>query len=88
MLKINAFHRIYVFFSDDIENQMYLSNPQRNQINNQDLPKSIINLTLMNFATNLPEQPTFNDSKFKQTMRENLKFIRGLFYLTKKIFML
>ena len=42
----------------------------------------------MNFATNLPEQPTFNDSKFKQTMRENLKFIRGLFYLTKKIFML
>ncbi len=35
MLKIIAFHRIYMFFDDDIENQLYLSNPQRNQIINQ-----------------------------------------------------
>ena len=51
-------------------------------------PQIYHKLKLMNFATNLPEQPTFNDSKFKQTLRENLKFIKGLFYLTKKIFML
>ena len=42
----------------------------------------------MNFATNLPEQPTFNESKFKETLRENLQFFKGLMYLTKKIFML
>ncbi|GAA4295572.1 hypothetical protein GCM10023163_14930 [Aestuariibaculum suncheonense] len=67
---------------------MHLSNPQRNQIINQDLPKSIINLTLMNFATNLPDQPTMTESKFKETMRENLRFLKSLFYLTKKVFML
>ncbi|CAH8282760.1 hypothetical protein EV196_101614 [Mariniflexile fucanivorans] len=42
----------------------------------------------MNFATNLPEQPTFNESKFKETVRENLQFLKSLMYLTKKIFML
>lgn len=36
---------------------------------------------------NLPEQPT-NESKFKETLRENLQFFRGLMYLTKKVFML
>lgn len=42
----------------------------------------------MNFATNLPEQPTFNESKFKETLRENLRFLKSLLYLTKKVFML
>lgn len=42
----------------------------------------------MSFATNLPEQPTINESKFKETLRENLRFIKSLAYLTKKIFML
>lgn len=42
----------------------------------------------MNFATNLPEQPIFNESKFKETLRENLRFLKSLLYLTKKIFML
>lgn len=42
----------------------------------------------MNLATNLPEQPTFTESKFKETLRENLRFIKSLLYLTKKIFML
>ena len=39
-------------------------------------------------ATNLPEQPTKEDSKFKETLNRNLQFVRGVFYLTKKIFML
>lgn len=42
----------------------------------------------MNLTTNLPEQPTMNESKFKETLRENLHFIKSLVYLTKKIFML
>lgn len=42
----------------------------------------------MNFATNLHEQPTLNDSKFKETLRSNLRFIKSLLYLTKKLFML
>lgn len=42
----------------------------------------------MNFATNLPEQPTINESKFKETLRTNLKFLKSLLYLTKKLFML
>jgi hypothetical protein len=42
----------------------------------------------MNFATNLSEQPTNTDSKFKETLRENLRFLKSLMYLTKKIFML
>ena len=42
----------------------------------------------MNFATNLPEQPTLNESKFKETLRENLEFLKSLLYLIKKLFML
>ena len=42
----------------------------------------------MNIATNLPEQPTNDQSKFKETLKENLEFLRSLAYLTKKIFML
>ena len=46
---------------------------------------------------NLPElptlerklpQPTFNESKLKETLSENLRFIKSLCYLTKKVFML
>lgn len=42
----------------------------------------------MNLASNLPEQPTFNQSKFQETLRENVRFLKSLLYLTKKIFML
>ncbi len=42
----------------------------------------------MKFATNLPEQPTLNESKLKETIKENLRFLKSLAYLTKKIFML
>ena len=42
----------------------------------------------MNIATNLPELPTNNESKFKETVRENIQFMKSLLYLTKKIFML
>lgn len=39
-------------------------------------------------ATNLPEQPTKRDSKFKETLHEQMRFIKSFLYLTKKIFML
>lgn len=42
----------------------------------------------MNIASNLPELPTDEESKFKETVNENLQFFRSLYYLTKKIFML
>ncbi len=42
----------------------------------------------MNIATNLPEPPTHDESKFKETLKENLEFLKSLAYLTKKIFML
>lgn len=42
----------------------------------------------MNFATNLHEQPTIKESKFRETLQQNLKFFKSLVYLTKKIFML
>jgi hypothetical protein len=42
----------------------------------------------MNVATNLPELPTDNESKFKETLKENLQFLKSLVYLTKKLFML
>ena len=32
------------------------------------------NLTLMNFAPNLPEQPTFKMSKFQESLQGNLSF--------------
>ena len=35
----------------------------------------------MNIATNLPELPTNNnESKFKETIKENLQFVKKLFY--------
>jgi len=40
----------------------------------------------MNFAPNLPEQPT--TSKFQETIKEHLRFFKGLLYLTKKLLML
>lgn len=42
----------------------------------------------MNIATNLPEQPINGGSKFKETIRENLRFLKSVLYLTKKIFTL
>lgn len=42
----------------------------------------------MKFATNLPEQPTNTESKFRETLRENLQFLKSLLYITKKVFML
>lgn len=38
--------------------------------------------------SNLPEQPTSNISKIKASFRDNLQFLRGVLYLTKKVFML
>lgn len=39
--------------------------------------------------SNLPEQqPSFSESKLKETLQENLRFVKSLVYLTKKIFML
>ena len=38
--------------------------------------------------SNLPEQSTFKESKLKETLEENLRFLKSLMYLTKKIFML
>tara|TARA_R110002050_G_scaffold293182_1_gene449404 strand:+ start:76740 stop:76946 length:207 start_codon:yes stop_codon:yes gene_type:complete len=65
-----------------------ISSPQINQVKLIDFPKSTINFTLMNIAANLPEQPTNGESKFKETVKENLQFLKSLVYLTKKIFML
>jgi hypothetical protein len=42
----------------------------------------------MNYAANLPELPTNSESKFKETLRQNLRFIKSLLYITKKLFML
>jgi len=42
----------------------------------------------MNFATNLPERPTNDDSKFRETVKNNIQFFKSLVYLTKKVFML
>ncbi len=42
----------------------------------------------MNIASNLPELPTNNESKFKETLKNNFQFLKSLVYLTKKIFML
>ncbi len=88
MLKVITFHRFFYVFNRYIENLFHISSPQINQTKLIDFPRSTINLRLMNLATNLPEEPTFNDSKFKETMRENLRFIKSLMYLTKKLFML
>ena len=42
----------------------------------------------MIIASNLPELPTNDKSRFKETLKENLQFLKSLGYLTKKIFML
>lgn len=42
----------------------------------------------MNYAANLPELPTNDEGKFKETLRENLRFVKSLLYITKKLFML
>jgi hypothetical protein len=42
----------------------------------------------MNVTTNLPEQPTNTDSKFRETLREQVRFLKSLLYITKKVFML
>ncbi len=39
-------------------------------------------------ATDLSEQPTKRESKFKETLSEQIRFVKGFLYLTKKIFML
>ncbi len=39
-------------------------------------------------SPNLPEQPTKNESKLKETLQDNLRFIKSLLYVTKKVFML
>jgi len=38
--------------------------------------------------SNLPEQIKLNESKLKETLRENLRFLKSLLYLTRKVFML
>lgn len=35
-----------------------------------------------------PPQPTFTESRYKERLQDNLRFMKGLFYLTKKVFML
>jgi len=42
----------------------------------------------MNFAPNLPEQPTNYESKLYSSVQNTGRFIKSLMYLTKKIFML
>ena len=42
----------------------------------------------MSIVTNLPELPTNDESKIKETVKHNLQFLKSLVYLTKKIFML
>ena len=36
----------------------------------------------MNVTTNLPEQPTNTDSKFRETLREQVRFLNSLLYIT------
>lgn len=38
--------------------------------------------------SNLPKPSAFKESKFKETLEENLQFLKSLLYLTKKVFML
>ncbi len=70
------------------ENKLDISSPKNNQIT-LDFPVNLQeNLIHMNIATNLPELPTNEESKFKETVKENMQFLKSLLYLTKKIFML
>lgn len=50
---------------------------------NPNLPKNL----LMNFASNLPEQPTYENG-LNVKVQQTKKFIKSLMYLTKKLFML
>ncbi len=43
---------------------------------------------LPTFEPNLPEPPSLSENKFKETLQENVRFFKSLFYLTKKTFML
>lgn len=42
----------------------------------------------MNFAPNLPKQPTNYESKLNSSLQSTGRFIKSLMYLTKKVFML
>ncbi|SFZ90003.1 hypothetical protein SAMN05428642_101686 [Flaviramulus basaltis] len=88
MLNKNVFHRIFMFFNRLTENKFDISRAQRNQNRLIDFPQIYQKFRIMNIATNLPELPTNDESKFKETVNENLQFLKSLFYLTKKIFML
>lgn len=37
---------------------------------------------------NLSVLPTNTSSKFKETLKQNLRFFKSLMYLTKKVFMI
>jgi hypothetical protein len=43
---------------------------------------------LPTFEPNLPEEVTFSEWKFKETFHDNFRFLKGIMYLTKKVFML
>ena len=40
----------------------------------------------MNIATNLPELPTNNESKFTETVKENIQFFKKLTLFNQKNF--
>lgn len=42
----------------------------------------------MNVTANLPEPPTNTENKFRETLREQVRFLKSLLYITKKVFML
>lgn len=42
----------------------------------------------MSLTSNLPNQPMIAQGKFKAALRQNLIFLKSLFYLAKKVFML
>ncbi len=42
----------------------------------------------MNFASNLPKQPTNYESKLYTSLQNTGRFIKSMLYLAKKIFML
>lgn len=42
----------------------------------------------MNFASNLPEQPTSYETGLEVKIQQTKRFIKSVMYLTKKLFML
>ncbi|MBP1838533.1 hypothetical protein [Formosa algae] len=42
----------------------------------------------MNVASNLPEEPTYSESKIYMVYDNTVDFIKNLMYLVKKVFML